>query len=211
MLAKRPEVIESRVNLPEYTSMVNFIDSGIPLGNPTLEAEIEKTGDSDLKEWLEWSLAINADISANMGQIPPFEHALISLKKIQEYSDAIVVSQTPAEALVKEWNENNIEHYISVIAGQELGTKSEHIQMATEGKYKPKDILMIGDAPGDGRAAKDNKSLFFPINPGYEEESWERFHTEAYPRFIEHTYKGKYEQQLISEFEALLPETPPWA
>lgn len=210
LLAERPEVIASGVQLPEYTSMKKFIDSGVPLGNPTLEKEVIKTGDACLASWLEWSKAVNADINANMVQIPPFEGVLTSLTRINEYSDAIVVSQTPTEALVKEWKENNIEHHVSIIAGQELGSKAEHIKMATDGKYKIKDVLMIGDAPGDRKAAKINKAFFFPINPGHEEESWKRFHTEAYMRFIEHTYSVEYEQQLIAEFEALLPETPPW-
>ncbi|MBC7238282.1 MAG: hypothetical protein H5T69_20775, partial [Chloroflexi bacterium] len=33
---------------------------------------------------------------------------------------------------------------------------------------------------------------------------------EAFARFIEGTYGGAYEAELIAEFEAALPETPPW-
>lgn len=33
---------------------------------------------------------------------------------------------------------------------------------------------MIGDAPGDLKAARGNGALFFPVNPGDEEESWKR-------------------------------------
>lgn len=210
MLACRPEVIESGVELPNYDPIIKFIDSGIPLGNPTLKAEIDKTGDPCLQKWLDWSLAINADIAANMKQIPPFENAMISIKAVQEYSDAIVVSQTPEEALVKEWDENKIDHYVSVIAGQELGTKTEHIEMATKGKYDSKNILMVGDAPGDRVAAEANNAFFYPINPHQEEASWERFHTEAYKRFVDHTFTADYQKELNDEFEALLPATPPW-
>ena len=39
---------------------------------------------------------------------------------------------------------------------------------------------MIGDAPGDMKAARANGALFFPINPGHEDESWERFYDEAH-------------------------------
>ena len=38
---------------------------------------------------------------------------------------------------------------------------------------------MVGDAPGDLKAAKANKALFYPINPGSEDASWKRFHDEA--------------------------------
>lgn len=210
LLRKRQDVKAAGVTVPDFPSMDAFIASGIPLGNPTIEQEVKKTGDKELACFLDWSKKVNADIDQNMGLIPPFKGVMESLEMIKIHSDAIVVSQTPTEALVKEWRENNIDDYISVIAGQELGTKAEHIEMATKGKYSPRNIFMIGDAPGDKKAAKANSALFYPINPGREEESWERFHQEAYKKFLEGTYAGEYEKQVVSEFDALLPETPPW-
>ncbi|HFD39494.1 MAG TPA: HAD family hydrolase, partial [Anaerolineae bacterium] len=85
-----------------------------------------------------------------------------------------------------------------------------HLALAAGGKYPPERILMIGDAPGDLRAARANDALFYPINPGHEEESWRRFYEEAMHRFLNGTYAGTYEARLIEEFEALLPDTPPW-
>ncbi|HIP87492.1 MAG TPA: HAD family hydrolase, partial [Anaerolineales bacterium] len=78
------------------------------------------------------------------------------------------------------------------------------------GKYPPDHVLMIGDAPGDLRAARANGALFYPINPGHEEESWQRFYEEAMHRFLAGRYAGEYEATLIAEFERLLPEVPPW-
>ena len=66
--------------------------------------------------------------------------------------------------------------------------------------------VMMGDAPGDLAAAHATGALFFPINPGYEADSWDRFYSEGYKKFLEGTYAGEYEQKLIREFEALLPE-----
>ncbi|MDT7723259.1 MAG: hypothetical protein QOE94_4270, partial [Mycobacterium sp.] len=45
--------------------------------------------------------------------------------------------------------------------------------------YAKNKVLMIGDAPGDLKAAKGAGTLFFPINPGHEEASWERFFKEG--------------------------------
>ena len=70
---------------------------------------------------------------------------------------------------------------------------------------------MIGDSPGDLEAAKTNNALFYPILPDDEVASWERFHNEAMDRFFNGTYAGRYEEKLIVEFDARLPETPPWA
>jgi hypothetical protein len=69
---------------------------------------------------------------------------------------------------------------------------------------------MIGDAPGDYKAAAANHCLFFPINPGAEEASWRRLHDEGIRRFFDDTFAGAYQQQLLDEFDTFLPEHPPW-
>ena len=71
-------------------------------------------------------------------------------------------------------------------------------------------MLMMGDAPGDFKAARANKALFYPINPGKEEASWQRFHDEGLDMFLGGKYAGEYEAKLIEEFDACLPENPPW-
>src|SRR2546430_11095254 len=125
-------------------------------------------------------------------------------------ADAMCISQTPAEALKREWAEHGIDRYVKIIAGQEMGTKTEHLKFAAAGKYPPDKILMIGDAPGDFKAAKSNGALFFPINPGNEEASWERLYKEGLDRFFKGTYAGEYEASLVKAFDACLPEQPEW-
>jgi len=142
--------------------------------------------------------------------IPPFPYVRESLEVLFDKADMIVVSQTPTEALEREWQEHGIDRYVRAIAGQEIGTKSDHIRLAAQGKYAPHHMLMIGDAPGDLKAARDNNALFFPINPGCEEESWQRFYEEGLHKFLAGEYAGGYEAQLIAEFEKVLPEVPPW-
>lgn len=210
LLRDRPEVRKSGVKIPGLNDMKKFMESGVALGNPELEKAARETGSEELASLLKWSKDVNALIAQTVKNIPPFKWARESLEKIHANSDTICVSQTPTEALVREWREHDIEKYVSVIAGQELGTKTEHIALATKGKYMPAEILMIGDAPGDRKAAKSNNAAFYPINPAHEATSWERFYKEAYGKFLDGTYAGKYEQGLIEEFEALLPEAPPW-
>jgi hypothetical protein len=210
LLRTRKEVIESGITIPELPSLRRFIDSGVPLGNPSLEKAVQETGDPELVSLLEWSKNVNADIAATVKNIPPFRWVLESFEKIRQHADAICVSQTPCEALVREWDENNLLDFVAVIADQELGTKAEHISLATRDRYHPDRILMIGDAPGDGKAAAANGALFYPINPAHEEESWERFYSEAFDRFLAGEYRGVYEEKLTADFEALLPDKPSW-
>jgi phosphoglycolate phosphatase-like HAD superfamily hydrolase len=71
-------------------------------------------------------------------------------------------------------------------------------------------VLMIGDAPGDLKAARANDALFYPINPGHEEASWQRFYEQDVHTFLAGEYAGQVEADRIAEFEALLPDLPPW-
>jgi len=209
-LKDHPGVANSEVELPPTESLRAYCESGLPLGNPTLESEVERTNDPELKKVLEWSLAVNKDIDENMRDIPPFKWACKAMEKIQGRSDVIVVSQTPEEALVKEWDLHGIDKYVEVIAGQELGTKSEHLSMAIDDHYQKNNTLMIGDAPGDMRAAESVGAWFYPINPGQEEDSWKRFCQEDYDKFLAGDFDESYQQQLNEKYEALLPSTPPW-
>jgi phosphoglycolate phosphatase-like HAD superfamily hydrolase len=120
------------------------------------------------------------------------------------------VSQTPLEALEREWKEHGIDTYVRLIAGQEMGTKGEHIALAADGHYPKDRMLMIGDAPGDLKAAEENGALFFPVNPGHEEESWDRFFDEAADKFFAGEYTGRYAESLLEEFHSYLPEKPAW-
>ncbi len=208
LLRERPEASAAGVSLPDLTSLKRFIDSGVPLSNGELEKAAAATGDPGLARVLAWSLAVNAEIARTVKNVAPFPWARESLEKIQGHSDAICVSQTPTEALVREWEENGLLEYAAIIAGQELGTKAEHLQMAAGGRYPPDKVLMIGDAPGDYRAAQAVQACFYPINPGGEAASWQRFHNEAYDKFLAGEYLGAYADRLIAEFERLLPDTP---
>jgi phosphoglycolate phosphatase-like HAD superfamily hydrolase len=91
-----------------------------------------------------------------------------------------------------------------------LGTKTEHIKLASGGKYAPRHVLMIGDAPGDFKAAKANHALFFPIVPGHEEAWWQRLFDEGIDRFLTDRFAGDYEAELLRAFNASLPEKPHW-
>ncbi len=212
-LREMPKVQKAGVSVPDFPYLREWAESETKLGNPTLKAVIENTTGAqqeELSQVLEWSLAVNESIAEIVHNLPPFPGVRETLQSLQGRADAIVVSATPNEALRREWAEHNIDQYVAVIAGQEMGSKTEHLTLTAKGKYPLDHILMIGDAPGDLKAARDVGALFFPVNPGYEEESWERLVEVGMDRFFNNKYAGAYETELIEEFEALLPEVPPW-
>ena len=209
LLRERSEVKARKVNVPSYPALEDWIKRESKLGNATLAAEVEG-GNEDLSHIKIWSDAINEQVSDIVHGVPPFPLLQDTLDKSLNKADMMVISQTPCDALEREWAEHDISKYVEIIAGQEMGTKTEHLQYSAVNKYDSNKILMIGDAPGDHKAAKDNEVLFYPIIPGNEEHSWERLYTEALDRFFAGTYEGAYEEKLFSEFDNSLPEKPNW-
>ena len=210
LLEEWPEVQKRQVSIPRATALRDWIERETKLSNLTLKAEVDRTGDPDLITTLEWSMAVNKSVTVMVHGVPPFPHVKASLSKISNFADIIVCSATPSDALTREWKEHNIDRYVKAIAGQELGSKAEHINLAAAGKYNFRKVLMIGDAPGDLTAARANNAKFFPINPGSEEKSWNEFLTIAFEKFIRDEYNEDYEAQMIDDFVQKLPESPPW-
>lgn len=210
LLEERPEVISRNVTIPRLQGVRDWIERETKLGNPTLAAEVEKTKDADLELALKWSLAVNEMIADMVHDVPPYPNVRESLIKLDPVADMIVCSATPNEALNKEWEEHDIAQYVDAICGQEAGSKKETLGQAKNFGYEENKVLMIGDAPGDMKAAEAVGALFYPINPGAEEASWERFIGEACDKFLNDEFAGEYQAKLIAEFDSYLPELPPW-
>jgi hypothetical protein len=186
LLPSHPMVKARKFKVPQYPHYFAWVDdSNSLLSNDGLKQAIAKATNpeskAELENALQWSERVNASIKDIVKGMPPFPFVRESLEKM--------------------WEEHDIAKYVGVIAGQEMGKKAEHLSYAAKGKYEKDHILMIGDAPGDMKAAKANDALFYPVNPGDETESWKRFHDEAF---------DKYEEKLIADFLGHLPETPPW-
>ena len=63
---------------------------------------------------------------------------------------------------------------------------------------------------GDRDAAAKVDCCYYPILPGEEKRSWGRFKDEALGKFLDGTFRGEYQQMLIDEFNAKLPDQVPW-
>jgi phosphoglycolate phosphatase-like HAD superfamily hydrolase len=209
LLRERPQVKARNVRVADTGALDEWIARETKLGNATLNAEV-RNGNKGLEQVKRWSDAVNAQIEDIVKGVPPFPLVRECLEKINRKADAMCISQTPVDALKREWAEHGLDGFVKMIAGQEMGTKTEHIKFAAVGKYAPDKILMIGDAPGDFNAARKNGALFYPINPGSEETSWKRLCEEGLDRFFKGTFAGEYEASLVKQFDASLPERPSW-
>jgi phosphoglycolate phosphatase-like HAD superfamily hydrolase len=208
MLRERGEVARRQIDVPMLPKTREWIAKESKHGNPALAKAVQETNDPELVTLLAWSKAVNESVEHIVKRVPPFPYVAESLDKLAPNADQVVCSATPGEALTREWQEHGIDRCIARICGQEVGSKKEILAVCKG--YAANRSLMLGDAPGDLAAARANNVLFFPIVPGREEESWQRFHDEGIDRFLAGKFAGGYEADLVREFEASLPSTPPW-
>jgi phosphoglycolate phosphatase-like HAD superfamily hydrolase len=209
LLRRRPEVLARHADIFDTQALEQWTARESKLSESSLAAEI-KAGRKELVPLLDWSKAVNASIADIVHGVPPFPLVRECLEKITPLADVMVISQTPGEALRREWAEHGIAKHVRLIAGQEMGSKGEHLKLAAAGKYPRENILMIGDAPGDYKAAKSNHALFFPIVPNAEESSWKELFEHGLERFFAGKFAGEYENRVFAEFDASLPASPPW-
>ncbi len=210
LLAARPEVQARGVEVPSSDDLDAWMARETKHTLATLKAEIQERGNTVLQPILDWSLAVDVQIHDIVHGVPPFPGVRDFLQRLRGRADAMVISQTPGAALLREWSEHQLNDHIALIAGQEMGSKKDHLRLATRDKYPPHNVLMIGDAPGDFTAAKTNNALFYPITPGREDASWQRLLDEGLEVFFSGQYAGDYEAALVREFNASLPENPSW-
>ena len=206
---------ERHIQLPNIKSLNEFIaytkKNKLGLGNPSLEEFLNQNPKNfAIYKLLAWSEAVNRMFPHISAKIPPFNHVEECLKLMAQHADILIVSKTPYTDLANYWEAQGIAQYVQMIAGQEMGSKGHHIEVAKRaGNYEDGQVLMIGDGGGDLKAVKANKGLFYPTPPGQELEAWNHF-PQAFQRFIKKEYKGEFEDKLLQVFSQALLTFPPW-
>lgn len=207
-LEARPEAKLRGYKAPEHDRFRNWVNTAPVLNNDAVKV-LADAGDEQFQRVLKWSLDANKRVAELVKGIPPFPFVRESLEKLSEFADIVIVSATPREALIKEWTSNDIAKYVALLGAQEDGTKKEIIASVKD-NYKADHCLMIGDAPGDYKAAQANGILFYPIRPLDEIESWKEFYNDVITKFKNLCYQGEVFNSYYERFEKCLPENPSW-
>lgn len=157
-------------------NLKQWVDETESLSNDALEVEINKTDSDDLKRALAWSNAVNKNIAEAEGHDEPFAGAIEGLEKMQELGTVYVVSSANREAVEDEWTRHGLMEHVDDLYCQDRGKKADVLAGFIANGVDPKNILMVGDSPGDLEAAEQNDTWFFPIIVGDEENSWNDLH-----------------------------------
>lgn len=187
-----------------FDDLLQWTDTADELSGPALQKEIDRTHSTQLICARDWSAAVNRDIKALPKEHGTFGKVLESLKALHEVADIAVVSSANSTALLDEWTRCGLSPFVGALLGQENGSKATCIRQLKQGRYAPDKVLMVGDAPGDYKAAKENGVFFYPILVDKEEESWIRLVNEAFSRLQSGTFAGAYQQKLLDDFHSVL-------
>jgi phosphoglycolate phosphatase-like HAD superfamily hydrolase len=193
------------IEMPDISSFKKWTETTNELSAPALEREIAKTNDEQLKKALEWSHAVNRTIEEKLaGNDKPVEGAKEGLEAANNVANVAIVSSANGVAVLDEWTRHELAVHVDVMLGQEAGTKAYCIEQMKKFGFDNTHVLMVGDAPGDLDAAEKNGVFYYPILVGKEKFSWDRFQNEALGKFIDGSFEGTYQQQLIEEFNSNL-------
>lgn len=213
LLGQRKEAVERGYICPDLYALQEWIEQTDGLSAKKLReyrAALGNAADPVLDRALRWSDEVDENIARIVHDVAPLPGVKETLAKIAEFADIVIVSATPHEAIVREWGAQGLLEHVSVVAGQELGSKRECIRKAMEGKYSSDKVLMVGDAPGDYDSANANGVLYYPIIPGQEVESWKLLCTEGIDKFCCGEYAGEYMMKQVEIFEQALKTNPEW-
>lgn len=196
------EINEKYITIEGLDEFVRWAEETKELSNESLEVEIEKTNNICLKKALEWSKSVNKSIDLlSDDEKCPFEgvkEAIILAKKV---ADIAIVSSANEKAVLDEWNKHGLLENVDIVLTQNIGSKSYCINKLIAKGYSRNNVLMVGDALGDLKAAEENEALYYPIMVRKEKESWSRFSKEALERFTSNSYYGEYQEKVIAEFK----------
>lgn len=123
-----------------------------------------------------------------------------SLAYAHRFADIAIVSSANLQAVLEEWDIHGLLEHTDIVLAQNVGSKAFCIQELMEKGYDSDKVLMVGDAPGDYKAAQSNNVFYYPILVQYEEQSWKEFKEQAVTRLLGGSYAGDYQKEKIDAF-----------
>ncbi|MBE5991625.1 MAG: HAD family hydrolase [Paenibacillaceae bacterium] len=201
------EINEKYIVIEALESFLNWVEETKELSNESLMEQISKNRTVCLEKALQWSDNLNKKIKNLLPQEKiPFKNVKEVLKRVHQYADIAIVSSANYEAVREEWSDHGLLDHIDLLLSQNIGSKSHCIHELLGKGYGTNQVIMIGDAPGDEKAAEENHVLFYPILVKQEAESWNEFSEHVFGKFLQQDfredsiyYKNKFYNNFIQK------------
>lgn len=187
--------------IKDIDALNKFATASPELSNKALEKELLTNPCDSLRRALEWSEKVNEAIqSLSSDEKISFPGVKETLEKASRFADIIVLSSANREAVVEEWEKEELLPYVSLIFAQDDGSKQDGLEAMLSKGYDKNKILMVGDAPADLEATRKTSVPFYPILVKHEEESWAKLNSE-FLHIFEMEKFADYAVQLENEFK----------
>ncbi|MGT2964511.1 HAD family hydrolase [Streptococcus acidominimus] len=177
-----------------------WVETTSSLSNASLEKALEATPSDDLQKALDWSLQVNQSIKDYDGAVLAFEEVRETLAFLKTKGKVFVVSSANKEAVLEEWQDQGLLEFVDDLYCQDRGKKEDVLAHLIEEGYDRHQMLMIGDSPGDLKAAEQNGVHFYPILVGAEKTSWEQLLHTYSQRFLNKEWTKELEGALAAQF-----------
>ena len=149
---------------------------------------------------LSWSKAVNASIVKLPEELKvPYDGAKEGLAAAHAFADVAMVSSANRDAVEEEWGKFGLLDHTDIVLAQDVGSKAACIAEMLKFGYDLKNVVMIGDAPGDCDAAEKNGVWYYPILVNHEKSSWDEAIAVAFSKLQAGEYAA-YETQQKKEF-----------
>lgn len=196
------EINEQYTPIEGIEALQDWAEHSKELSNDALAREIEaQPGQIVFQKALSWSKAVNASIQALPdSEKLPFAMAKEALAFAHERADVAIVSSANLDAVLEEWEKYGLLAHTDIVLAQNAGSKAFCIGELLKKGYKPENVLMCGDAPGDHQAALKNGVHYFPILVRGERASWEEFIAKGFEALLSGKYAGEYQTEKTNAF-----------
>ncbi|MBE5804412.1 MAG: HAD family hydrolase [Clostridiales bacterium] len=200
------EINRQYTAIEDIGALLRWAEESPELSNDALSRAIGAAPRSvSLRKALSWSKAVNAAITDLPDDVKlPFPLVKEALAYAHERADVAIVSSANLGAVLEEWEMYGLLPHTDIVLAQDAGSKAHCISELLKKGYDPAKVLMCGDAPGDLAAAEKNGVGYYPILVRREKESWQEFMDEGFPRLLEGSYAGAYQEKKKAGFLANL-------
>ena len=195
------EINEQYTKIDGVEELVEWAENAKELSNGAIEAILKEKDCPVLAKALAWSKAVNASINLlPEDEKIPFKGVNAGIAAAHEVADVAIVSSANLDAVLEEWEKHKLLEHTDIVCSQNAGSKAFCIAELLKKGYAKDHVLMLGDAPGDRDAALKNGVLYFPILVRHEFESWTQFKDESLAKFLDGTFEGAYQEELLDTF-----------
>lgn len=193
-----------RYGLEHMGLFLQMAESGEQLSVPAFEQVYEQTGDTGIKQIIDWAMDVNANVKVGAPDIQTFPLVRESMEKIKQHANLAVVSTASMLTLEREWQNFGFIRYPDAILGHEYGDKWDMITRLLAEGFAPEDCLMIGDSFWDYRGSRVCGVRFYPIIAEREAESWHTLYHTVLDAFFDNAYTREMESGYLSQFQTVL-------